>query len=142
MPVHPLKGLKLDVVRIQREDSARRRTVVAELPGGGGIVLPIEWTDRGPPWAAPTVDGQQVRLSARGLLQSAQAVETALGQKLDKSLPTSSGSEQTEHASKNLDVGSRGTARGMGATDADDAAGCAGRVGEPAAQGRCAKRGR
>jgi len=82
MPVHALKGLKLDLVRTQRDHLARRQTLIAEVPGGGRIVLPIEWTDRGPPWTTPTVDGTEVRLSARGLLALALAVDTALRQNL------------------------------------------------------------
>jgi hypothetical protein len=142
MPVHPLKGFKLDILRARRDHLARRQTFIAELPGGAHIVLPVEWTDRGPPWVTPTIDGKEVRLSARGLLALARAVDTALRQKLDNCPQSSPASTQAEYASKNVDVSSRGRDRGVDGTDADDAARSAGGVGKPSAQDALPKRGR
>ena len=142
MPVHALKGLKLDLVRTQRDHLARRQTLIAEVPGGGRIVLPIEWTDRGPPWTTPTMDGTEVRLSARGLLALALAVDTALRQKLGHLSPSCSASMEAEHASRSADVTSNEHAGAVGGADANDAARCARCVGKSAAQDASPKRGR
>ena len=141
MPVHALKGLTLDLVRTRRDHLARRQTLIAEVPGGGRIVLPVEWTDRGPPWATPTVDGTEVRLSARGLLALAQAIDTALRQELGHFSPSCSGSMEAEHASRSADVTSHERAREVDRADANDTARSARRVGKPAAQDTSPKRG-
>jgi hypothetical protein len=50
MPIHPLNGVEVPVVRFERDYQHGRRYVVVERPGGGNLCLPVEWTDRGPPW--------------------------------------------------------------------------------------------
>jgi hypothetical protein len=76
MPIHPLNGVEVPVVRFERDYQYGRRYVVVERPGGGNLCLPIEWTDRGPPWVPPQVDGRPVRLAAGGLLQIAKAIQS------------------------------------------------------------------
>ena len=77
MPIHPLNGVEVPVVRFERDYLHGRRYVVVERPGGGNLCLPVEWTDRGPPWVPPQVDGRPVRLAAGGLLRIAQTLQTA-----------------------------------------------------------------
>ena len=62
MPIHPLKGLALTLIGTRREHRSRRQTLIAEAPLGGHIVLPVEWTDRGPPWVALEVNGRDEAL--------------------------------------------------------------------------------
>ncbi|MFE8600322.1 hypothetical protein [Archangium violaceum] len=45
LPVHPLKGVKLPVVRFIRSQDGRRYVDV-EHPPGQYMRLPLEWTDR------------------------------------------------------------------------------------------------
>jgi hypothetical protein len=97
MPIHPLKGLALKLVGIQRDHLARRQMVIAEVADGSHIVLPIDWTDRGTPWVVPRLRGRDVRLSEGGLLSLARAVETALRQKLGPSQEASSAWTEAEH---------------------------------------------
>jgi hypothetical protein len=143
MPVHPLKGAKLVVVRVQCERLARSQRVIVEAPGEGAghFVLPIEWTDRGPPWATPVVDGKEVRLSARGLLALVQAVDAALRQEVGPFVTASSASPEAERASKTAH-GPSGHDGGLGGSDADDTARSARRMGKPGAQDAARKRGR
>lgn len=142
MPVHPLKGVKLVVLRVQRDHLARSHTVIVEAPAPceGRLVLPIEWTDRGPPWATPLVDGKEVRLCARGLLAMARAVEVALRQGVGPFAPSSTASAEAERASKNAE-GCSGHDRDLGGPDADDATRSARRVGKPGAQDPARERG-
>lgn len=82
VPIHPLHGVELRVVRIERSSQDGRRYVVVEHVRGEALRLPIEWTDRGPPWVPPQVDGRPVRLGARGLLRLADAVDAVLARTL------------------------------------------------------------
>ena len=82
MPIHPLNGVELPVVHFERDHQHGRRYVVVEHPRGGTLRLPIEWTDRGPPWVPPQVDGRPVRLAASGLLRLANAVHAAFDRTL------------------------------------------------------------
>ncbi|WP_373372238.1 hypothetical protein [Sorangium atrum] len=75
--MHPLKGQRLPVVSSVRGQDGRRY-VDAEHPQGWTIRLPIEWTDRAGPGVTPRWHGREVRLDARGLLELARAVRTAL----------------------------------------------------------------
>jgi len=140
MPVHPLKGIKVAVIRTQRDPTARSTMIIVEVPGEGRLVLPIEWTDRGPPWSTPTVDGREVRLSARGLLAAAQAVDE-IRRKVGPLRPLSPASTEAERASKNAEDSSSGHGRDLGGADAEDATRSAGRVGKPDAQDAARKRG-
>ena len=80
LPVHPLKGVKLPVVRFIRSQDGRRYVDV-EHPPGQYMRLPLEWTDRSPPLVPPSVGGREVRLSVPALLKLAQAVQAALEQR-------------------------------------------------------------
>jgi hypothetical protein len=139
MPVHPLVGVKLELVRLRRDHRARRDTLIAEVPGGGRIVLPVEWTDRGAPWATPTVDGREVRLCARGLLALARAVDAARRQEVGHHAAASSASAEAPQPSEDSDVSSRECSPDVGGADAGNAARSAGRMGEPDAQDASAR---
>jgi hypothetical protein len=142
MPVHPLLGIELELVRTCRDHLARRDMLIAEVPGGRRLVLPVEWTDRGAPWVTPTVDGREVRLSARGLLALACAVDAACRDGAGASAPASSVLAEAPQPSEDPHVSSRKRTPDVDGTDARDAARSAGRVGKPDAQDAPAKRGR
>ena len=90
MPIHPLNGVDLAVVRFERDYQHGGRYVVVERPQGGPVLrLPIEWTDRGPPWVPAQVDGRPVRLAASGLLRLARAVQDVQARTLAISRPRS-----------------------------------------------------
>jgi hypothetical protein len=84
LPIHPLVGVRLALIRQVRSIDGKRRYIDAEHPCGWTIRLPIEWTDRAPSLLAPRVGDREIRLAAAGLLKVAAAVEVALGQKLDR----------------------------------------------------------
>jgi len=89
MPIHPLSGALVSVVRFERNYQHGGRYVVIDGPRGGALRLPIEWTDRGPPWVPPVVDGRPVRLAVRGLLLLARMVEAVKARPLAQ-LPSGS----------------------------------------------------
>jgi hypothetical protein len=90
MPIHPLSGIELAVVRFERDYQHGARYVVVERPHGGPhLRLPLEWTDRGPPWVPPQVSGRPVRLAASGLLRLAKAVQAVQARTLAISVPRS-----------------------------------------------------
>lgn len=141
MPVHPLKGQRLNLIRMRRDHFARCETVIAETPGGGRIVLPVEWTDRGPPWVTPTIDGTEVRLGAQGLLALSYAVDAIVRQEVGPSAPLSSGSPEAKCARKDGDVSSRDPGGRVGRADAGHATRSARRVGQRVAQDASSRRG-
>jgi len=77
LPAHPLKGVKLPVIRFIRSQDGRRYVDV-EHPPGQYMRLPVEWTDRSPPLVPPSVGGRAVHLSVPTLLELASAVQVAL----------------------------------------------------------------
>jgi hypothetical protein len=82
LPIHPLVGAELVLVRVERWIGAGRRFALVEHPEGGTLRLPLEWTDRGPRWVSPCVNGRPVRLAIGGLLKLAGALDVALGRTL------------------------------------------------------------
>jgi hypothetical protein len=70
------------LVRIERWTRHDRRYAIVEHPDGGTLRLPLDWTDRAPPWVSPHVDGRPVRLSTGGMLRLTAAVGVALGRTL------------------------------------------------------------
>lgn len=140
MPIHPLKGLELKLVGMRRDHLARRLTLIAEVADGSHIVLPIDWTDRGTPWACPRVNGKDVRLCVRGLTAMGRAVETALGQKLGPLPQGCSAWSEADHVEQS-EVSCRDRTGRVGGPDASDAAQSARRLGESAAQDDQRKRG-
>lgn len=130
LPIQPFKGMSLRVVREERESRSGRRFVVVESPIAGDLRLPEEWTDRRPLPAPPLLDGLEVRLSARGLVQLAKATDDILGQALESSstVPTLDG--QAERARSNpggglvhpADDHAAGAARGVGHARPESAA--------------------
>jgi len=136
MRVHPLYGMPLAIVRMER-DRQGRRYVTAEHPHGGNIRLPLEWTDRAAPTPLPEVEGHEVRVSVRGLLALAGAVEVALTRKLDSAEPAPAPWSQAEQATTPSD---RSAGRMVGAVG-DRTARPARGVGVAAAQGPVSERG-
>lgn len=136
MPVHPLSGIPLAIVRMER-DQHGRRYVTVEDPRGGNLRLPVEWTDRSAPTLPPKVEGQEVRVSIGGLRALASAVAVALARKLDPTAPVPapwSQAEQTTTPSK------RSAGRMVGAVG-DRTARPARGGGVAAAQGPASERG-
>lgn len=79
LPIHPLLGQSLQVVRAVRRPDGQG-FVDVEHPAGGTLRLPDGWTDRGRPSpAAVTVAGRAPRATAEGLLKVARVVAAALG---------------------------------------------------------------
>lgn len=140
MPIHPLRGLKLKLLGLRRDHLTRRQTLIAEAADGSQLVLPVEWTDRGAPWAVPTLRGKPVRLCAHGLLLVGRAVATALCRKLDPPPQACSAWPQAEHAEQR-DVSCRDRAGRLGMPDTSDAARPARGVGKSAAQDAQRRRG-
>jgi hypothetical protein len=101
MPIHPFKGMSLRVVREERDSRSGRRFVVVESPTAGDLRLPEEWTDQRPLPAPPLLDGHEVRLSARGLIQLAKATDDILGQALESSSTVSTLDGQAGRARRN-----------------------------------------
>ncbi len=141
MPIHPLAGLELDLVRERRDHLTASDTLIVEAPDGGRMVLPIAWTDRGPPWVTPTRAGREVRLCARGLLALARAIDAALHQKLGPRPETCPGSAEAPHLNEGSDESYRGRIADMGRPDADGSARSARSVGEPGPEDASTKRG-
>jgi hypothetical protein len=69
--------MALPVVRYVRGQDGREQ-VDAEHPRGWTIRLPVEWTDRAAPASPPCLNGQEVRLAARGLLELGRAIRVAM----------------------------------------------------------------
>jgi hypothetical protein len=147
LPVHPLAGHVLAVVRSVR-CSDGRRYVDLQHPDGHVFRLPEGYTDRGAPTVATGVAGHGLRAMVQDLLRVAAAVGAAKaneGVKLDKS----DGRERTwrepeggtgNSAGPNNEGGWDRSPAGLAAVDG--AAGvevrperrCAGRAGEPGSQ--------
>lgn len=73
LPVHPLRGHRLPVVREVMRSGGHY--VEAEHPRGWRVLLPLGWTDRGvAPVAAIASTGEAVRVSVRQLLSMASAL--------------------------------------------------------------------
>jgi len=131
LPVHPFCGMALVVVRPERDQDGRRRSIVVEHPSDGGYLrLPWEWTDRSAPWSAPRVNGREVRVGVQALFALAAAVEVALHEKLDLAKTTPAPSLRAEQTDSRLDSPA---GRVVGAVG-DDAARSARGVGVPAAK--------
>lgn len=143
MPIHPLRGLELRLVKLRRDHTAQRQTLIAELADGSHMVLPVDWTDRGKPWGSPRHGGVEVKLCGRGLLRMARAVETALAQKRAASTPGRSAWKEAEPTETNDEA--RGAPRTgcVGGAVVDDTTQRARRVGKSVAQDETRwKRGR
>lgn len=133
MPVHPFNGMVLRVVREERDWKAGHRYVVVEHPGAGHLRLPEEWTDRSPQTPPAMLEGHQVRLSARGLIRLAAAIEVVLGKELD---PSSGVSTLGKQAGRARGIPAGGMVRPVG----DDAAEAARGVGHARPQSAASRR--
>lgn len=140
MPIHALHGRELKLVRLRRDHGTRRQTVIAEVGDGSHIVLPIDWTDRGAPWATPRLGGRDVKLCARGMLLLGKAVATALCQELGHSPRPSSAWTEAEPADK-TDISYCDPGGGVDGSLPGDAARPARRVGKSAPQNARRTRG-
>jgi hypothetical protein len=129
LPIHPFYGMTLAVVRMER-DRQGRRYVTVEHPRGGNLRLPLDWTDRSAPTSPPTVNGQEVRVSLRGLRALAAAVAVARARKLDLSALAPAPSAQAEDARTSFDRSPGRVVRAVGHRAARPARS----VGVPAAQ--------
>ncbi len=79
LPIHPLLGRSLQVVRAVRGPGGQG-FVDVEHPAGGTLRLPDAWPDRGHPSpAVVTVAGRAPKATAEGLLKVARVVAAALG---------------------------------------------------------------
>jgi hypothetical protein len=79
MPIHPLCGETLEVIRWVRFPDGRRYVDVQHPHDGRVIRLPLAFTDRAPSLVAPS-DGKKTTLfSAGGLQRLAAAIEAAKG---------------------------------------------------------------
>ena len=107
LPVHPLVGARLTVVRFVRHQDGRRYIDV-EHPRGWTLRLPLDWTDRAASWAPPRISGCEVRLAVRGLVQLARAVDAALCRKLDHSVEVPTLPEHREGAGSDVRASSAG----------------------------------
>src|SRR5262249_12095921 len=112
-----LVSAELVLVRVERWSGVGRRFAIVEHPDGGTLRLPLEWTDRGPAWVSPHVNGRPVRLAVGGLLKLAGALDVALGRTL---------AGQTAGAEGSREEGARASA--------DGARNARGGVGEPASR--------
>jgi hypothetical protein len=83
MPIHPLFGRRLRVLRYGGSRSAMKYLIV-EYPPGRRLRFPEAWTDRVVSLPVPKVDGRTVRLAAKALLRLSRAVAASLGEKVDK----------------------------------------------------------
>ena len=129
LPVHPLKGILLPMIRAVRGQDGRRY-VDAEHPQGGFFRLPVEWTDRAAPWIAPRLHGREVLLDVRSLLELACAVRTALDSSRGRPKKGPVVPEQANPPIHASDPEERPTGeRSMAGTAGDHAAGSARRVG-------------
>ncbi len=80
LPIHPLRGQRLAVLRQSQDRDGQRRFDVAH-PLGGTIRMPQDWTDRA---LRPATPPQPPLLAqAPALLRLAQAVAAARSQALD-----------------------------------------------------------
>jgi len=100
------------LVRVERWSGAGRRFAIVEHPDGGTLRLPLDWTDRGPPWVSPRVSGRPVRLAIGGLLKLAGALDVALDRTLAGKADRAEGSGE-EPAGASAD-GAKITRRAVG----------------------------
>ncbi len=139
LPVHPLKGMRLPVLRWVRSQDGQR-FVIIEHPRGWSIQLPVEWTDQASCWTPARIGDKEVKFTVRSLLALAEAVETALHAGLDRSQTLPKLSQIPEGAEPSVDASS-GTQDVSSADDSleDDSfrtpARPAGSLGHPRAQG-------
>jgi hypothetical protein len=82
LPGHPLRGVKLLVIKPVRSQDRQRDYVDVQHPEGWHMRMPIEWTDRALPRAPPRIRGRDIPLSMVGLQKLASAVRVALKQEV------------------------------------------------------------
>jgi len=74
MPVHPLRGETLALVRVELDRNSGCRFVLAETPEGRRLRVPESWTDRRVFVGPHQIDGKETKLVLSGLLCLADAV--------------------------------------------------------------------
>ena len=127
MPIHPFFGARLSVLGALRWGTGQRYVVV-ELPSGQRVRLPEEWTDRCVPATPPRVDGQELRVSGRALLDLADLLT-----KLMSSIDVATDPEvQSAKQAEDRDADRRDApASSLGNPESGGVCGAAADVGEP-----------
>jgi hypothetical protein len=74
MPVHPLRGETLTLVRVERDRNSGCRFVLAETQEGRRLRIPESWTDRCVFERPHQIDGREAKLVLSGLLCLADVV--------------------------------------------------------------------
>jgi hypothetical protein len=74
MPVHPLRGETLALVRVERDRNSGCRYVLAETQEGRRLRVPESWTDRCVFVGPHQIDGKETKLVLSALLCLADAV--------------------------------------------------------------------
>ena len=75
MPIHPLRGETLVLVRVERDRNSGRRYVLAETHEGRRLRIPEAWTDRCSFIGPHEMSGREAKLDLSGLLRLADTVE-------------------------------------------------------------------
>jgi hypothetical protein len=84
MPIHPLRGETLALVRVERDRNSGCRYVLAETLDGRRLRIPESWTDRCVFVGPHQIDGKEAKLVLSGLLCLADAVaDMGKGRKVD-----------------------------------------------------------
>ena len=68
MPVHPLRGETLALVRVERDRNSGRRYVLAETDEGRRLRIPESWTDRCVFVGPPQIYSREAKLDISQLL--------------------------------------------------------------------------
>ncbi len=133
LPVHPLCGSRLSVVRRIR-DSRGHRYIDVRHPQGHVVRLPVDFTDVVPVVQMPQRGGREPRASVAGLLALAAAVRAAPGdgRKLDRQTPKEPPWSESERMNQPEDVSEpsgQPSRRALAAATRGSATGRARRVG-------------
>jgi hypothetical protein len=140
MPIHPLNGRRLRVLRTERDRHGGQYLTV-EHPTGFWLRLPATWTDRGAPPAPPQLGGREVRLSITGLIRLGRAVHAMLDEKVARAESAPILATRSE-SDRDATVAAPGTTRAVSdhTTERDRGTGDAGAQG-PARGQRARRRG-
>jgi len=143
MPIHPLFGMQLRVVRLFRATDGRRMVDVENpLDYRASLRLPIDWTDLGNPPPVACIDGRCPRLSPEAARRLATAVQARIGMLIVSSGASCTGMDvrpdAPDHEQDSCAEVAHGIARGRNARSRDPR-GRSGRVGHSRVQGSSAR---
>ena len=140
MPIHPLKGEELELIRVEGNRGSKGRYVVALTQSGRRIRIPESWTDRCVSVGPQQIGGKQAKLALGGLQRLAEKVEDLdFGQKLDSCCAVPKIEERPEHKSSKHDID---TSKPVADAVQGEAGRSARRSGHAGAQNRSSPRGR